>query len=39
MVLSVIDTQAHTQRMVMVPVKAGHLTPGPARILAYRPRS
>ena len=39
MVLIVIDTQALTQRMIMVPVKVGDLTSGPARILAYKPRS
>ena len=39
MVLIVIDTQADTRRLVMAPVKMGDLTLGPARILAYRPRS
>ncbi len=39
MVLIVIDTQTHTQRTVMMPATAGYLTPGPARVLAYRPRS
>jgi hypothetical protein len=39
MVLTVIDTQAHTQRTVTVPVKAGILTSSPAQILAYKPRS
>ncbi len=39
MVLIVIDTQAHTQRTVMVPVKTGHPSAVPARIIAYRPRS
>ncbi len=34
MVLIVIDTQTHTQRTVLVPVKADHGTPGSARILA-----
>jgi hypothetical protein len=38
MVLIVIDTQAHTQRTLMVPVKAGYHTPGPAQILAYKPQ-
>ena len=39
MVLIVIDTQADTRRLVMVPVRMGDVTPGSARILPYRPRS
>ncbi len=39
MVLVVIDTQAHTERTVMVPVTATSPSPEPARILAYKPRS
>jgi hypothetical protein len=39
MVLIVIDTQAHTRRTVMVPVKAGTMISSPARILPYKPRS
>ena len=39
MVLIVIDTKAHTQRTVLVPVKAGHAPAEPAQVIAYRPRS
>ncbi len=38
MVLVVIDTQTHTRRTFVVPVKAGHASPEPARIIAYTPR-
>ncbi len=39
MVLIVIDTQTDSQRTAMVPVKAGYLTSGSARILVYKRRS
>ena len=39
MVFIVIDTQAHTQRTIMVPVKTGCASAEPAQVIAYRPRS
>ncbi len=39
MVLIVIDTQAHTQRTIMVPLKTAHASAEPAQVIAYRPRS
>ncbi len=39
MVLIVIDTQAHTQRTIMVPVKAGHLSAEPAHVIEFKARS